>query len=112
MQEAVQVVLEKFKNLGVSKEILLSFADTQMQKKCDDIAKEMDEETLLVTQIKSQNKEQKASQSYEQNMKGMQETFTSGFGSTGMGFYPGTSNYNTSKEGDSDRIDRESQMKW
>ena len=42
-----------------------------MKQKFDDIGKEVDEETLLVTQIKSQNKEQKASQSYEQNMKGM-----------------------------------------
>ena len=112
MQQAIQVVLAKFKNLGVSKEILLTTADTQMQKKCDEIAKEMDEEMLLVTQIKSQNKEQKAQQSYEQNMKGMEETFTSGFGTSSIGFYPGTSNYNTSQEGASDKLDRESQIKF
>lgn len=64
-----------------------------------------------MAQIKSQNKEQKAQQSYEQNMKGMEETFTSGFGMSSTGFYPGQSNYNTSNpstEGDRDRIDRES----
>ena len=71
MQEAIQKVMMKFKKLGISQDFLQTSPDTQMQQKFDEIGKEVDEETLLVTQIKSQNKEQKASQSYEQNMKGM-----------------------------------------
>ena len=45
-------------------------------------------------------------------MKGMQETFTSGFRMSGMGFYAGASNYNTSQDGQSEAADRESQMKF
>ena len=42
-------------------------------------------------------------------MKGMQDTFMSGFGMSSAGFYPGsTSNYHTSHEGEQDKLDRES----
>ena len=96
MDSAVKKVIKKFIKLGLSEDLIETGPDTHLHKKFTEISQEVDEETLLVTQIKSQNKEQKASQSYEQNMKGMQETFASGFGMSGMGFYPGTSNYNTS----------------
>ena len=57
MQEAIQKVMMKFKKLGISQDFLQTSPDTQMQQKFDEIGKEVDEETLLVTQIKSQNKE-------------------------------------------------------
>ena len=72
--------------LGLSIDELTSGAEVETESMAivSKLVGEPDEEALLVSQIKSQNKEQKAQQSYEDNMEfqGFGSTFASGFYST------------------------------
>lgn len=67
MQIDKEPLLDRFIKLGLPKEDLLSIC----QEAYSDLklGEEPDDETLLVKTIKTQNKEQKAKQSYEQNIR-------------------------------------------
>ena len=60
--------LRRFTNLGLKSSELVSLCQSAIEKFLAS-TDEPDDETILVRTIKTQNREQKAQQSYEQNIK-------------------------------------------
>ena len=92
LEAAVSSVCAMFERVGLSRDLLLNSESNQILAVSEAAIQEMkdepDNETLVITQIKNQNKEQKAQQSYEDNMD------VQGFGSTfASGFYQTTSDF-------------------
>lgn len=83
-QGALSGVVNLFATIGFTANSEIDGTEASMQ-----IAEELEEEALLVLQVRTQKVERKAEQSYEQNMQGFGETFTTSFYNTATSGFGG-----------------------